>query len=53
MKGEGVKRAVHTPSPSDILRGSFYPVREPPWWSSDEDLALSLPWPEFNLWSGN
>ena len=24
-----------------------------PWWSSGKDLALSLLWPRFSLWSGD
>ena len=39
----------------------FYRVEGPgalslatgPWWSSGWDSALSLPWPDFNLWPGN
>ena len=35
-----------------MLSNSFFKILRVPWWSSGEDLLLSVPWPGFNLWPG-
>lgn len=51
-RGSERKRGSSTVS-DEASQVSLKLILRIPWWSSGYNLALSLPWPGFDLWSGN